>query len=99
MQDAVLFVNLARYKNTKIMKLKIEYSYNGKRTNDLESAVKLAAAEGIRNKVWRKIQPFEDEILACGGTVTININENLQGDLILNGMPEDLKQRIIQALV
>ena len=79
--------------------MKINITHNGKKYNNIKDAFTDAAISGIKENINNSLKPFESEIKACNGIVTIDIPKDFKNAKIqLENMPEDLIERITKAL-
>ncbi|MBL7722125.1 MAG: hypothetical protein JNK98_09040 [Chitinophagaceae bacterium] len=79
--------------------INFEIKYNGKSYNSIEDAMTIAIIDGIKETYTKALAPFESEIKANNGEVSINVSQNLENVKIdLRNMPEDLIERIKKVL-
>jgi hypothetical protein len=75
----------------------INFTYNGKPYNSLDSAIEDLVADSIRESTLNTIKPFRSEITRHGGTVNVKINgDRLTVDC--TNLPDDLIDRIQKAI-
>lgn len=81
------------------MKFTIDYSYKGRKFNDLEDAVAAAIMDGYYKIIQPKLAPYADEIQQSGGRISINfIDDNYNADVIFHDIPSELASKLKQAL-
>lgn len=77
---------------------KIEITYNGKPYASISDALSKAIIDGMKEVIEGKLAPFANELKANNASVEISINKDFKGKVIIDNAPEDLKERISQAL-
>lgn len=82
------------------MKSKIQILYKGKpyRHGSFTDDVMAVAADGLREKLLKVLEPFDDEIAEQNAEIVIIIDEQLQPTIQFNGIQDGLKARIAEAL-
>ncbi len=83
----------------------IEITYNGKKYDDLGSAMDDAIVEGVVTSAREVLKPFEREITAQGGVIKFDIKKgklsaSIEPEIQMRivGISDDLKGRIEEAL-
>jgi hypothetical protein len=78
--------------------IKLTVTYKGQPYNSITSAFEKAALDGVVELIQGKIQPFESEILASGGTVEIVANSLSDMYVDIKNVPPELADRVQAAL-
>lgn len=79
--------------------INIKITYAGRNYNSFGDAIKDAAMDGIKESITKTLQPFESEIRKSGGQIMIDIPESMKNMKVeVKRIPEDLKERIMNAL-
>jgi hypothetical protein len=77
----------------------LNVTYKGKSYAELDNVLMKSIVERTTEHYASKLQPFSEEIIACGGEVHIDVPEDLVNVTIsLSNMPDDLQTRVSQAL-
>ncbi len=78
--------------------MSFEITYKGRKYRNagdaLRDQLEDAKVEGVVELTRDKIRPFESEIKSQGGTITIDFDKSLEGELRIEGISDELKRKI-----
>lgn len=58
--------------------IKLEFSHNGKKFNDIEGAMMAAARSGVEGVIGDRVKEFQRKHNATKGRITVKVSEDLK---------------------
>ena len=78
--------------------ISFKVTYKGKPYNSLMDAFNEAVNTQVTELIQKKLAPFKDELNRAGATVRVDLDENYKGNIIIENVPNELKEQVEQAV-